>query len=751
MMLTFGLSPAMAAEPPPRDVWPAMPSPGDQWAACLDRPAVPTIRADRAARRGPDVATRIDADRMRYETTEGRYSFSGDVSLERADQWLGADEVLYREMEDRVDARGSLLYGEEGLRLFAEQGYMLLGAGSGELDRARYLVPETLTQGETDRIRLDEDGVVHLSGATYSTCEPGNELWQLRVSRLRLNRDTGVGEAWDARMTLFGTPVAYVPYMNFPIDERRKSGLLPPTFRQSERVGTDFALPYYWNIAPNYDATFTPRYMSQRGYMMEGEFRHLQSWNSGEVRGAYLPDDNELERDRWALSVQQRASLARGVSGSLDVNRVSDEDYFRDFGSSFDQSSTTHLRSRAQLRHRQGDWTSTARADWFQTLSPTISAGNRPYERLPQVVMSYTPWRADLGPVALDYRLDAEAVRFDHPEPRLRDTGTRLDITPRLALPYERQAGFIRPSVALRHTQYDLDRVEGEEDENLSRTTPISSLDAGIYLERHFQAFNRPLRQTLEPRAYYLYVPRRDQSDFPLFDTTAAQPTLFQFYSENRFIGADRMGDANQLTTGLTSRFVDRATGAEYFRVGVGQIRYFDDREVQLRASDPIDETNRSDIIGEARAQLPAGFSVGGEVVWDPDAEETRFTSARINYQPRNDAVISTAYRARRDNGELTLEQRDIAMVWPVFQRWHVFGGWRYSMLEDRTLEAFGGLEYRDCCWSLRLVNRYYRDDILEEPERSVMLQFEFRGLGSVGDRIEDFLQDSIYGYQDMR
>ncbi len=742
---------ATAAEPPSRTQWPATPDPGGQWDACLDLPAMPTRTGDGRARRDPDLATHIESDRMRYQRGTGTYAFDGNVTVERADQWLRADELLYRQMEERIDARGELLYGERGLRLFADQGYLELGRDRGELDGARYLVPETLAQGESDKIELRDADVVRLSRATYSTCEPGNELWQLRVSRLRLNRETGVGEAWDARMAIAGTPVAYIPYMNFPIDDRRKSGLLPPTFRQSERTGTDFTQPYYWNIAPNYDATISPRYMSQRGSMVHGEFRYLQQRHSGEFQGAYLPDDDQLGEDRWALSIDQRARIARGVSASLDFNRVSDEDYFRDFGSTFDQSSVSHLRSRGQVRHRRGDWDTRARADWYQTLSPTIAPRNRPYERLPQVRMRYTPWRADVGPVALDYRLDAEAVRFDHPEPDLRDTGTRLDLTPRLSVPYERQAGFVRPTLALRHTQYDLDRVESEGDETFSRTTPITSLDTGIYLERHFQAFDRSLRQTLEPRAYYLHVPYRDQDDIPRFDTSRAQPTLFQFFSENRFIGADRVGDANQVTLSLTSRFLDRTSGEEYFRVGVGQIRHFRDREVQLRADDPIDETSRSEIIGETRARLPAGFSVGGEAVWDQDTEETRFASLRVNYQPRRDAVISTAYRARRDNGELSLEQRDLAVVWPVLRRWHVIGGWRYSMLEDRTLEAFGGLQYRDCCWSIRLVNRYYREDAGEEPERSVMLQFEFRGLGSIGDRIEDFLEDTIYGYQDLR
>ncbi|MCC5810915.1 MAG: LPS-assembly protein LptD [Ectothiorhodospiraceae bacterium] len=732
--------------------WPLLSGENGKWAACIDYPDRPTMQAPSAERQDPDTPSRIDADFMRYRGESGTYSFTGNVELERADQRIRADEMLYSMRENRVDTRGNLQYEEPSLRLGGEQGYFLLDRNQGELDQARYLVPETLAQGEAGKIRITGPQVTELERATYSTCEPGNELWQLRVSDLRLNRETGVGEAWHARLAIKGVPVAYVPYANFPIDDRRKSGFLPPTFRVSDRNGTDLMVPYYWNIAPNYDATLAPRYMSQRGLMMDGEFRYLQSWQEGEVRGTYLPDDDQREEDRWGFFWDHRANLLPGLSAQLNLNRVSDDEYFRDFGSDYTSSSVSQLSSQARLRYRRGNVTTGLRAQVFQNLNPNLQPQNRSYEQLPQATLSHTPFPAPAGPVTLDYRLDAEAVRFDHPAPDLRDTGVRMDLTPRLSLPYQRQAGYIRPGLALRMTQYDLDRIEdGNADADITRVTPIATLDTGIFLERHFDAFDRPLRQTLEPRLYYLYVPYRDQDDIPLFDTNRADPSMFQFFSENRFIGADRMGDANQVAVGLTSRFLNRRDGREYFRAGIAQVFYFDDRQVQLRPNEPVDETRRSDIIGELRATLPAGLTASTELQWDPNEEETTFAAARLNYRPRADAVISSAYRTRVDNGERTLEQRDIAVVWPVAQRWHLIGGWRYSMLDDRTLEQFGGLQYRDCCWTTRLVSRYYRDDFDDEPERSIMLQVEFRGLGRLGDQVEEFLQDTIYGYERTR
>ncbi len=729
--------------------WPLLSGERGQWAACIDYPDQPTQRPDTSARRDPDTPARIDADFMRYRGESGTYSFIGDVELQRADQRIRSDELLYDDRQRRADARGNLQYEEDGLKLGASQGYFLLDSDQGELDQARYLVPETLAQGEAGKITLQGTSLTELRGATYSTCEPGDEFWQLRVSRLRLNHETGVGEAWHARMAIKGVPVAYAPYVNFPIDDRRKSGFLPPTLAQSDRSGTDLTIPYYWNIAPNYDATLSPRYLSRRGFLMDGEFRYLQRRQSGELRGAYLPDDDQREEDRWGVFWQHRARPLSGLTANLDINRVSDDEYFRDFGRDYTSASTSQLRSQGRLRYRQGNVTTGLRAQVYQNVNPNLSEQRRSYERLPQATLSHTPFPAELGAAFLDYRLDAEAVRFDHPASRQRDTGTRLDVTPRISLPYQRPAGFVRPGLALRMTQYDLDRVEDPEgDTSIQRITPIATLDSGLFFERHFDAFDRPLRQTLEPRLYYLYVPRKDQDDIPRFDTSSTDPSLAQFFAENRFTGADRMGDANQLTVGLTSRFLNRHDGREYFRAGLAQVFYFQDREVQLRPGTDPEERNRSDIIGEARVTLPAGLSASTELQWDPDEQETNFGAARLNYRPRPDAIISTAYRTRLSGGERTLEQRDIAMVWPVAERWHVMGGWRYSMLDERTLEHFGGLQYRDCCWSVRLLSRYYRDDFDDEPERSVMLQFEFRGLGRLGDRVEDFLEDTIYGYQ---
>ncbi|MFO7858267.1 MAG: LPS assembly protein LptD, partial [Ectothiorhodospiraceae bacterium] len=674
--------------------------------------------------------------------------------LERADQSLSADALRYDETGNRADARGDIRYQQQGLRLGADQGYLNLADDSGAMDATRYLVPEALIQGTASRMRLVDADTQRAFGTTYSTCRPGDEAWTLHAERIRLDQETGTGEAWHARLNVGDFPVAYTPYINFPIDDRRKSGLLPPTIGQSERNGFDYTQPYYWNIAPQVDATLTPRYLSQRGVMLGGELRYLQPSFSGAVEGNYLPDDDQRGDDRWQLGLDQQHRLPGGVRGTLDIARVSDDDYFRDLGDSLRTSTTRNLRSRGVLRYNTRRLGATLDAETYQTLDPDIADPARPFRRLPRLQLDYRA--AEPGPAGLRWQVDSEVVRFDHPSDRQRITGTRTDIAPRVSLPFRSLAGFFTPAVTLRHTEYDLDNAEDPrsggdavDDENPSRTLPLASLDTGLFFQRNFQAFGQSLRQTLEPRLFYLYVPERDQEDLPLFDTGRPADGIFQLFSTNRFSGADRVGDANQVTTGLTSRFVDRETGSEYLRLGLAQIQYFADRDVVLRGEPGVQERReRSNVIGEARARLGDGFTASTQAEWDPLTDRTTRNSARLSYQPGPERIVSASVRARRNNaGELELDQRNVAAAWPLSPRWHVLGGWRYSNLEERTLEGFGGLQYRDCCWSVRVIGRYFREEPDVEPERSVMLQFQLRGLGTLGDDIQSFLQDSIFGY----
>jgi len=741
--------------------WPVLEEERQRWDGCADAPPgfamAPLVLPD-----DPDTPMVIDADQATFDSRARVHDLEGNVEVDHGGQQLRADAMRYLEQQDRAEARGRVRYQQDGLIVGGSQGYMRLASDQGELDDVEYVFAETLMQGRSRHLELESRQVVVLSDASYSTCEPGDELWNMRASRIRLNRESGRGEAWHARMVMFGAPVFYTPYVNFPIDDRRKTGLLPPTLSQSDRTGTDISVPFYWNIAPNYDATIIPRYMSKRGLMLDNEFRYLQRrFNSeGQLRVAYLPDDDEFGDDRWSVAFNHRMRLARNLGFRGEFNRVSDDEYFRDLGTSLYRSSSNNLPSEGTFTYSTTDVRARLRTQVFQNLNPDLNVANRPYERVPQVDYLFTPPRTEVSGLPVRGEFYGEAVRFDTPGRRIRDTGNRFDIAPRISMPFESAAGYIRPALTLRATSYDLDRgsLNEDEDATVNRVLPLASIDSGLYFDRHFEGFGQNLTQTLEPRLFYAFVPYTNQDDIPLFDTGRPEPSLFQLFSENRFIGGDRVGDTNQVSLGLTSRFRNRFTGREYFRVGVGQAYYFSDRRVTAFVGDEPDTRNRSDIITETQAFLPAGFQARTEFQWDPDTSKTSLAGARLSWMPQEASashglrpVITTGYRSRYRDDQRRLEIGDVAAVFPISQRWSGLGGWRYDALEGQTIEAFGGLEYRDCCWSIRLVSRYFREEPQEEPDRQILLQFEFRGLGNIGDNVRDLLDETVFGYERLR
>lgn len=736
-------------EPPSRDVWPATTNPGTLWDACLDQPWVSGMeRSEDGAISGrigaapstlEQVRMVINADQAESRGNGGGYTLRGNASLQQGDRWIGADEM--RLVGQRVDAEGAVLYADSELSWAGQRAFLRLNDGTGEIASARYFLSEQLGQGEAGRVELQGRDLILLENATYSTCSPASQIWQLQVSTLLLDQETGVGEAWNPRLAVLGVPVAYLPYLSFPLDDRRKTGLLQPSFGDSRRNGTELTLPYYFNIAPNVDATLTPRIITERGIQVGGEFRFLTRQQRGTVVGSILPGDDLADRDRWEASLEHDTTLAPGLTTRIDLHRVSDADFFRDLGSSADQSNVSHLRSRIEASFGSGgNWESTLSADDYQSLVPTQAERSRPYERLPEFTTRFAPDIVQLGALPVQFELAGSAVRFGHPSDDERDTATRLDLTPRISLPMRQPAGFLEPALSLRQTSYDLDRAETVGPSSVSRSLPVFSVDSGIYLDR-YAGEDRRYRQSLEPRLFYLYVPEEDQNAIPRFDTARSSASLAQLFTENRFSGADRVGDANQLSMSLTSRLLDRQRGNELISGEIGQVIYFDDRRVQLGGDDAVEDRETSELFAEGRLRLPMGFTASGTAVWDPEESLLREATTRLRYEPAANARLSGSYRFRQDlDGETTQELLDLSASWPISAQWHAIAGWTYSSLESRTLQSIGGLQYQSCCWAVRVVNQAYRGDEGDPIDRAIMVQFELRGLGALGDRLEDYL-----------
>jgi LPS-assembly protein len=536
-------------------------------------------------------------------------------------------------------------------------------------------------------------------------------------------------------------PIFYFPYLSFPL-EGRKTGFLVPSMGDSNQSGTEISTPYYWNIAPHRDATLTPRFMSRRGVLLESEFRYLNQHNTGQVGLEYIKDDRVFGDDRSAVSFNHQGQPGQGWLTQAKYRSISDADYLDDFSSELAKSSTTHLERLASIDYRGNLLRASLLVQAFQTVDDATSASTRPYQRLPQLRLGL---RDTKGPAGLVMGIDSELVQFDR---TTGVTGRRLDLQPRISWPMRRPGGFLIPELAYRYTQYQLENSDQNFDQNPARNLPLFSLDTGLVFERSLDGWGRAATQTLEPRLFYLYVPYRDQSNLivdedgadVVFDTTLPLFSMDQLFRQNRFSGGDRVGDANQVNLELTTRFFD-PHGRELLYASAGRIFYFKDREVTLPGG-KIETDSTSDWVAEIGSRWTKKLSARASILWDSYDEKMQRSSANILYQKDNRRLLRFAYRFEENN----LEQRDIALVWPVAQRWNVVGRWLHSLKDDVTLETLKGIEYESCCWTVRFVQRKYRVDAMDNNENeSFWLQLELKGLTSIGKPVRDLLGRDIF------
>ncbi len=683
-----------------------------------------------------DQAIYLNADQSQI-TNNNLFNFSGDVDIHRADQQIETDKATYDKDADTVDATGNVRYQQGGLSLEADSAHVQLGTNTGNLGNSTFRLAEKHARGDASSIILEGRNKTHLKNARYTTCNPDKDDWYLHASDIRLNQETGVGTARNVWLEFKGVPFLYLPYTTFPIDDRRKSGFLAPSFGNSNEVGTELLTPYYWNISPNKDATITPRITSKRGVQLITEFRYLNPTNAGQLNVEYVPHDSAFGDDRFFISARHRGGFAPRWSTDINLNYVSDNNYFEQLGSSLDISSTTHLENRADVTYQGDFWSATGRLQSFQTIDETIPISQQPYQRLPQLLVSANLPRQWQGS---SYLFDAEYVHFDRQDSV---TADRIDIEPGISLPLRNSAGFITPTLRLRHTQYALDNEVPGTDSNPSRTLPIFSVDSGLTLERDASFGGSSFSQTLEPRLFYLYVPFRNQDDIPVFDTTLSDFNFTQLFQTNRFSGADREGDANQLALSLTTRFFN-AAGAERFNASIGQIRYFRDRKVTL-PGEPVETVSSSNIVAQAIAlEVIPHLSAITSVQWDTRASRLSRTAFGVRYQPDSNRFVDVSYRFLNDDpgnpaSIEELNQFDISALWPIVKRqdhrWNGVARWNYSLRDSRTLEILAGVEYDTCCWTFRIADRRFINNVDGSSNNSVFFQLELKGLASFGKK----------------
>ena len=717
----------------------------DQWRLCTT--SVKTVPAKTTPVKkslSEDTATSVSKEMTftadEFEVHGSEYRLRGKVKGGRGDQQLSADSLSYDQNTDFAEAVGNVRYEHGDRILTGDRASINLGEDTGSIKPARFWFAEKHIRGKADSIQFEGALKTHLQNVTFTTCDEGSDDWLLKASSLNLDTENNVGVARHARISFMSVPIFYFPYLSFPL-EGRKSGFLVPAFGSSTSSGNELSLPYYWNIAPHRDATLTPNYLSRRGMLMESEFRYLNERSFGQIEVAHINDDRIFGDSRTAVGFQHQGSPSPEWRTRLNYQHVSDVDYLNDFGSELATSSATHLESRADVAYRSDYLQASLLVQVYQTLDGTVSGPDKPYQRLPQIRVNSRNWKGPAGFVA---GVDAEVVRFDRSEGVV---GNRLDVQPRISWPWRGQSGFVIPKLVYRHTQYQLTRSDPAFDDNPSRSLPIFSLDSGLYFERELGKNGNVARQTLEPRLFYLHASYRNQENLivdelsvdRVFDSSLPLFSFSQMFRENRFSGADRVADANQLSAALTTRFLDNR-GRELLSASMGRIMYFQDREVSLPGG--IAETDStSDWLAEIKSHWTSAVSARASIQWNSDNGRMERGSAYVLYQKDKRSVLKLAYNFEENN----IEQSDLAFIWPLSSHWSLVGRWLHSIRDDVTLETLKGVEYESCCWTARLVQRTYRVDALDEDENnSIWFQLELKGLTSVGKGIKNLLARDI-------
>ncbi|MEW6332277.1 MAG: LPS-assembly protein LptD [Pseudomonadota bacterium] len=706
---------------------------------CPERPPRPGAALRPAAVPAGNPPAQLSAREVRL-TPDGVSEFSGDVELQRDGQSLGADYLRHDRRSGMLDATGHVTLREpSGLSYISEETHINLESRLGYAGRGSFRFEDGSARGDAERIDFEGPDRTHLTRVRYTTCAPGQDDWFLRMRELELDTAGDIGTARHASVSLLGVPVFYLPYLSFPISDQRKSGFLLPRLGRSDKRGTEIAAPYYLNLAPDFDDTLTPRYLSRRGWQLQNEFRYLTRRSEGKLDLEALPNDRAQNRDdRAAGAYAHRQVFSPRWSGNVDVRAVSDKQYFEDFGDNLGLTSQTHLPQNARVDYRGPRWNFSTLAADYQTVDPTIAPADRPYARLPQVNLALN---RPQQPNRVNYYFESEAVNFDR---NVGVTGGRLNLAPAVALPLSNSYGFITPRVGVRHISYSLASAP---DESPSVTRGVFSLDSGLTFERESMWSERRFTQTLEPRLYYLFIPASNQDSLPNFDTALPEFSFANLFRDNRFSGGDRIGDANQLTAALTTRFIDDKDGSERGRASLGRIYYFDDREVNLPAGTVA--TAASDIVGEATATLASHWHARSSVQWNRADSRTEKYSVYLQYNPARNRIINLGKRYSRDE----LEQTDVSTEWPLAARWTLRARSLYSQRDHRNVESYAGAEYNACCWALRVVAGrrlvYNSVDNTAEQSNTVMFELELTGLSRLGSVPDSPLRESMFSFRE--
>jgi len=705
----------------------------------------------------------------------------GDVQISQGYRQVSSNTATVDQAARQVTLEGDVRFREPGMLLLGSNALIEIDSKEVHLDDATYVLHEASVRGTADTLSRTEDGIILINDSTYSSCAPGDNAWELVTKEIAIDQNTGFATVKNARLEVKDVPVFYVPYIKFPVDDRRSSGLLFPAIETGNKNGFDYAQPIYWNIAPNYDATITPRYIQKRGTGLALELRHLSKWSKTKLSGSYLGNDKggndeddldpetglyrHLGEDRHLSSLKHTGGRNRPWSTFIDMNYASDEDYIRDLGNlSQDSNSMTHLQRRASIGYKTEHWNYSLGTKDFQVVTRGLSDQ---YSLEPEVsIDGYYRFGS-----SLILNLNNSHAIFDHSNPNL-VTGSRNRMDYDLSWDKRWTWGYLKPKIALKHISYSLKAGDGGQiaDSSPSVTAPVYSVDAGIFLERDTNWLGN-FQQTLEPRLFYVKSDFEDQSDLPDFDTSAYSPSYNTLFLDGRFSGGDRISDNKRLTIGLTSRFINKNTGQERFRVSIAQSIFYEDRQVTLAQSSasnlrPELTRDMSPIAMELAARISKSWRITSNLIYDNLDNEINKGSLGARYNDNQNRLFNFTYRYNRrlarvfDNTDIDqdIDQVDLSAFVPTGNNFNLVGRWNYDFTNKRELETFAGFEYNNCCWRASLVFRRWldRQDEILLPEmdlktnRGIFFQIQFKGLAGISSRVDTMLKNGIYGYEPL-
>jgi LPS-assembly protein len=673
----------------------------------------------------PDMFTTIAGDSITGFKSEELVAI-GNAVVARGDQQISADKIVYRPEGKRVHAVGNVILEQPGLILLGEELSYSAGDETGEIDVVQYFLEENNAHGIASTFFIDGKERQRAADATYSTCDVGGNDVYLKTSLLTIDRGSDVGYAKHPRIVFKGAPILYSPFVTFPLGDNRKTGLLTPSYGQSVENGFEVEVPFYWNIAPNYDATITTRNMANRGTQLKTEWRYLGENFEGELDYDFIGDDRLFaEKNRNFYHLLHTQNLYDGLSGYLDFQGVSDDDYFTDLSTDLSLTSQVHLPRKLGLNATGGSWTTTFEMVHYQSLSYATA----PFQTDPRIYTTVSPeefYGSEIGGFA-------ELIRYSHPT---LNGATRTVLAPYAQLPLENDFLNVTQRVTYHLSHYDV-----ENGSTYSRSIPIYSLDSSVVFERDFSVGDLPLVQTLEPRVFYAYAPYRDQSGLPNFDSGLKGFDFSSIFTDNLFSGNDRVNDANHFTFGLTSRFFESSSGVERLRASVAQ-RYFAGGN---RVSG--DSSNRSDILGGVAGRVTDSWSVDSLLQYSGVLNRTQKHQHSLIFTPQDGKYLKISHRSERDS----LEQFDLSGRWPLNGEWGAAGKWNFSKDSSRLIEGLVGLEYDDGCWGIKfLASKLLIGENaagIAKYSTQYMVQLDLKGFTRLGQDIMGLLREKIDGY----